>query len=362
MKEDMHYYGTFAMARAAGIGPESAQIIATAAQYVDEAVCPITVEFEDGGNVVSFPTGHHMGDVKNLLDDDQRQVWVPFHFLPGNQGQTFSERMLCRQDSDIARQMIDHHLGYAHAPFGRELIGIAAHVYADTFSHYGFSGFSSRHNRVKSGSIEVDLEDPEVKTGLLDKLAAFCDRHGTFLPNFRRRFLSDAAQDLSGALGHGGVATYPDLPFLFWCFDYELSGEVSGRRNDETFLQACQALHRMFSEFSNKAPQFADPAGGLPFDSIEDTVQGILAIEKDTGGRAEGWKDAMRQGLLSSGAGEEIPDHQEGLWTEELKGFHGKADASTLLTSSPYRFFQAASLHRNHVLRELLPHHGLAVI
>ena len=34
-----------------------------------------------------------------------------------------------------------------------------AHVYADTFSHYGFSGVSSRNNKVDGSSFELDVED-----------------------------------------------------------------------------------------------------------------------------------------------------------------------------------------------------------
>ena len=36
MQIDMHYYCTFAMARAAGLAPEDSRIIATAAQFVDD--------------------------------------------------------------------------------------------------------------------------------------------------------------------------------------------------------------------------------------------------------------------------------------------------------------------------------------
>jgi len=36
MQEDMHYYGTYAMARAAGLKAAHAKVIAYAAQYVDD--------------------------------------------------------------------------------------------------------------------------------------------------------------------------------------------------------------------------------------------------------------------------------------------------------------------------------------
>ena len=38
MQKDMHYYGTYTLARTAGITPEVAEIIATASQFVDDNV------------------------------------------------------------------------------------------------------------------------------------------------------------------------------------------------------------------------------------------------------------------------------------------------------------------------------------
>jgi len=363
MKKDMHYYGTFAMARAAGVELESARIIATAAQYVDEAAVPINVELEDGSHLVTFPTGHHMNDIKNVLTDDQRQVWVPFHFLPGGEGETFSERMVCQQDSSIAREMVAHHLEQSSRAFGRELMGVAAHVYADTFAHYGFSGFSSRQNEVKGDSIEVDVEDPEVEASLLEKAMRFLTNYGSSAENFRRKFMSDAAEGLSAALGHGAVCTYPDMPFLWWCFDYEDSRKgTSARRNDETFLEACRALHKMFSDFLLRTPEYRDVNGGVEFDAITDAVRDVLSVQKDTEGRIAAWKMALEEGRLTAGPEQEVPEHREDAWSEELKEIGTQADSVLLKNSSPYKFFQAASLHRNYVLRTLLPEHGLVVI
>lgn len=362
MKKDMHYYGTFAMARAAGVEVESAQIIASAAQYVDEAAKPLEIELKDGNCLITFPTAHHMKDIKNIEVNDQRQVWVPFHFLPGGEGNNFSERMVCRKDSKIAQAMVAHHLAHVDCMFGRELMGVAAHVYADTFAHYGFSGYSSRINRVQGDSIDVDIEDPEVKKNILEKLTTFLSQNESLYPNFRRKFITGAAENLSGGLGHGAVATYPDLPFLWWCFDYEISGETSGRRNDETFLEGCRALHKMFSDYLQVAPQFKDPAGGMAFEDIEVAVQNILSVEKDTAGRSEAWRIAMWRGELTPQAKQDLPEYQEDGWTEELLSYSEGADSAGLCKSSPYLFYQATSFHRNYVLRELLPQNDLMVI
>ena len=140
MQLDMHYYGTFCLARAAGLRLDVAQTIATAAQFVDDNTATTHLSFEDGAEVYAEATAHHAADLSNLSDEDQRKVWIPFHFLPGNEGVGYTEQLKCRMDSEIAREMVKHHLGLRNASYASELMGIAAHVYADTFSHYGFSG------------------------------------------------------------------------------------------------------------------------------------------------------------------------------------------------------------------------------
>lgn len=152
MQKDMHYYGTYVMARAAGIKPEIAQVIASAAQFVDDNAAKKSVEFKDGGAVHSRATAHHAVHIKNIDREDQRFVWVPFHFLPGNEGSKFSEKLVCGKNSKIAQEMVNNHISRHKEEFSDELMGIAAHVYADTFSHYGFSGISSRKNKIVNDS------------------------------------------------------------------------------------------------------------------------------------------------------------------------------------------------------------------
>ena len=140
MQIDMHYYATYAMARAAGIEPDDARIIATSAQFVDDNIAQSYVEFRDGSRIDQEATAHHPINLSNRDDRDQRRVWVPFHFIPGNVGDGYTERLKCRMDSPVVRELRDHHLTYADRGFALHLLGITAHVYADTFSHYGFSG------------------------------------------------------------------------------------------------------------------------------------------------------------------------------------------------------------------------------
>lgn len=265
-------------------------------------------------------------------------------------------------NSPISQEMVDHHIGCANEPFIRELIGITAHVCADTFAHYGFSGVSSRLNRIINESIEVDEKDPEINNHLMEKLGGFLNKFDINLDNYRRKIVSRIAENTSGALGHGAVATFPDMPFLCWYFDYEVTGETSGRQNDVTFLAGCKALYELFRKFAKQKPEFTDPRGPIPFETIKHVIEEILCMVGTTDERCTAWCTAVEQNRLFQATEQTIPKHKESLWTEELKTYENASDSVELIESSAYKFFQAASLHRNYVLRELLPKNGLVVI
>ena len=100
MQIDMHYYGTYVLARTAGFNTRAARVIASASQYVDESIGPKRdCYLQDGSYMRRVVTGHHFSSTKNLVPEDQRFVWVPFHFLPGGRGNTFSEKLICIDNS-----------------------------------------------------------------------------------------------------------------------------------------------------------------------------------------------------------------------------------------------------------------------
>ena len=76
MQLDMHYYGTYAMARTAGLSPKICNIIATSSQYVDDNAARSHIEFEDGGRIDSQATAHHVSNI--IVNRDpayQRQLF-----------------------------------------------------------------------------------------------------------------------------------------------------------------------------------------------------------------------------------------------------------------------------------------------
>jgi hypothetical protein len=361
MQIDMHYYGTYALARSAGLKPAVCKTIAVASQFVDDNAARMHIEFQDGGRIDAQATAHHVSDVMiNRNEEDQRQVWVPFHFLPGNEGKSFSERLICRENSGIAKEMVKNHLGYAKHPAGVYLMGVAAHVYADTFAHFGFSGVGSRRNKVDNDSFKFgDNLDPDISDYIEGKAKDFFRRYGKnggAIANIK----SWLAESISGALGHGAVATYPDRPYLKWSYEYEYPRKLRIERdNQKSFLNGCRALHDMFSRFAAMNEKLSD-GSGIPFSGIKRTVAEILACEAKKEDRIKKWRIEAKQGNIGN-TPFEIPRYNPETWLKQSAQMNSSENSNTALQSHLYRFYQAASIHRQFVLRELLPEKKLVV-
>ena len=376
MQLDMHYYGTYAMARAAGMSIDAARVVATAAQFVDDNATQETIKMLDGARLDVEATAHHSADLKNIDLQDQRRIWVPFHFIPGNEGDSYEERLICRMDSVIAREMVAHNVSVQDQPYALELVGITAHVYADTFSHYGFSGISSKRNMVAHDSFMFFDLQAEIEQYIKDKAKGFfrhyrrenghifdfehASTEPTTWDRLKEILLSMIAERFSGALGHASVATFPDRPYLNWSFEFDHPlRQREARSNPETYLQACRAMYDTFSRFLEQAPRHRSD-GGRDFDVIEGLVAEILFTQAPLQGRVDAWQSAARSGSLFSAA-EDIPAYSLAQWRKQRLDLASLQDSREVVGFDVYQFYQAASIHRNYVLRELLPAHGLVV-
>ena len=364
MQTDMHYYGTFAMARAAGLSLDTCKTIATCSEYVDDNAGKISVLFKDGARIDTKPSAHHLTDIHNaklanINDEDQRHIWVPFHFLPGNEGEDYTERLVCRKNSDIAQEMVSYYLSNSHSSFIAELIGVCAHVYADTFSHYGFSGVSSRRNNVDQSQLAVVGEiDPDIKRYVEEKAESFFSNYEGRGAGLLDNIKAWCAEKLTGALGHGGAATYPDRPFLEWIFYYEYPiARREHRVNADAFLEGCRALYSMFARLAEARPDLTDKS--VEWVSIEANVRKILATQDRLEARINAWKDATERGLLGSAF--MIPDYNAMTFDAEFSSLNESEDSTKALETSLFRFHQAVEMHLTYVIKQLLPSHGLVL-
>ena len=353
MQKDMHYYGTYAMAVAAGIPKVDAAIVAYAAQFVDDSTRYDSGQHQDGGLLFGITTAHHPAQVliKQPQDhannfEEQRKIWIPFHFFPGGEGDAFHEKLLCTKDGPIIQEVLKNYLTNAiEKPYRLELLGICAHVYADTFSHYGFSGMSSPYNETKQDSLEcVSPPSPKFLKYITDKVVVFKDK-----------FCARGAEIASEALGHGAVATWPDRPYLHWKFEFKKArptGETeSDRNNPETYLDACEKLHDFFGQCAEK---MYGKTTSTPFINIEQSVRDVLIFEGAEEERSQKW--------VSSGLADGIPQYNPENWENDKKrAFELASVSKDGINTNIYRFHQAAAYHRYYVLKDLLPSHGIAV-
>ena len=269
----MHFYGTYAIARLAGFRHEDAEIIANSAQYVDDATDNNSEKNSNGEMLFAISTAHHLHQAVHASfshPEKHRLVWVPFHFYPGGKGETLEEKLLCIKDSVIANQMLENHLVMNDKVYYLYLLGIAAHVYMDTFAHYGFSGICSDLNKIENDSIKLHVESETLLDVLKEKGRNFVDR-----------FKSEAAEFGSNGLGHGAVMSYPDKPYLSWEFTYERdrygTGKDSGLRDNKTnFLEAC---NKLLCYLARAAEKFYGKPEREPFP--KEKIQNILISEEE---------------------------------------------------------------------------------
>lgn len=366
MDIDFHYYATYALARAAGLRADCAHVIATAAEFVDDSIFKEVIVHPDGARFRGESTAHHpsLPELLPLNDrDDQQMVWIPFHFLPGAVGENQSQRLICRKNSAVAKAMVKHHLDLAEEAYALPMMGITAHVYADTFAHYGFSGVSSRVNRVEAMSLRPVNGGPLAES-LVDRFFGKFGFQGGLVANFRTKIASIVGEETTGALGHGAVATFPDQPYLEWQYSYELVAHAGAghieRQNANDYMEGAEALHGMFVNFAAKRGIYTDWAG-RDFASIRAAVQGLAGTIAPTDRRIAAWKRAMADGAFSK-TGEDIPDYDHLAWRKQTEGLKDLPDPQMASGVRAYQFHYAAAIHREYVLRQLLPKWGLYIL
>jgi hypothetical protein len=275
---------------------------------------------------------------------------VPFHFLPGNlkTGRTFYEKMQCLKatESETAGKILEHALARKTKPYGAHLAGVTAHVYADTFAHYGFVGLSADWNKVKNDSVKTSTS------------------HSSRITKYIRRKFEDFMTRIAGTLaesvpvGHGAVATYPDRPYLKWEYRRERGRKEIARNNPKDFLIGCELLYNFFVDFVTDNPTHGKPAA-QGFGDIRADIGALLKKEGEKEERIDNWKSAIK----SNSFFQATPEDEDLKYDESLWEYHRinkyLAKHTTLDDCDASHFIHAAWKHRNYVLYELLPEVGL---
>ncbi len=234
MDIDFHFATIYVLSRWANFGPTSSKIIATCSELVDDNFdsTPFSDEEEEKNLAAGIKVRYSCQNVwGNLSGKGNEDIWIPFHFLPGLQGETEEEQLICKKHSVLSEALQDRleetTLDNSNYVFR---LGIGLHVFADTWAHQEFAGINNAVNSVKDllfttqGSmiekVLDDVLDSKIISTLLD----------TVLP-----------------LGHAAAVHCPDMPYLWW-----KSGErfTDGRKNWDEFIDAASECYEILQKVS----------------------------------------------------------------------------------------------------------------
>ena len=343
MRIDFHFYTIYALARSSGFNPDDAYVIAYSSQYTDDAVDEKRILFEDRDYIDQIMTSHKVYDPSTLLDRTCRMVWVPFHFLPGNEGTDFFERMAAKADGYIAKEIIRRLLETPRLTYSLHLLGIILHAYADTWSHQNFLGL--RHDMNNISDLKIFNQDISEYTPTdIDILN----------------------------LGHVQAGHIPDEPYIDWEYkDYK--GELLTISNTERTLRAAKCCYDLLLNFFNKFPKF-EPFEIIPWENITGKLKELFSFSGDIKRCEKIWKSAISNGEIGfTPSGRDLNiDYNENDWFElaidERRVVEGDNEFTVFekkigYESSGWKHFnEAASFYRSDLFFRICNEIGLEIM
>ncbi len=373
MQIDFHHGVTYVCARLAGFSADDAKIVAHSAQYVDDATAEGEIWFDNGMIYPRTASAHKMLDYRNMRDLANHRVWLPFHFLPGNNGEpapssnvppaydknSFITRCICVKNSYPAQDLMRAVIERQDRPYALHRLGVATHVFVDTWAHQGFVGYQHQINLASNVEAENDSHH---KKDFSEKLKDF---FGMRWKQLKSSFVGAALP-----LGHGTVLSYPDRPYLRWSYTNGLGHRVA-RDNPKEFLEAARETYQYFCRYrdwpeaGSKVFQMEYP---LPqaFDRIGDGLKEIR--DEDETVRHRKWLDRIGDGTF--GFRDRVAYIEKGEDSWKQKALSTDEDMidnrnaplpypASFLDSDWKLFHDALQAHRFFVLHELLPRYGL---
>ena len=150
MNVEFHYYAVYFLALRAGFEDRDAQIVAYSSQFVDHNI--ISYRVDSGRGEYRIEPTQNYGFWNDSFPAD---VYLPFHFFPGDTDNTTSlrldegsNRLNTTPNSPGVKKLL------VNALETRNLYraGIALHTYADSWAHQNFSGKMEPWNRLEPNS------------------------------------------------------------------------------------------------------------------------------------------------------------------------------------------------------------------
>ena len=242
MDIDFHYGTIYVLSRWAKFCSANANIIATSSQLVDDNFDsnPFSDEEEKKNIAMGVHVRYSCQNIwGNVTGKGSGEIWIPFHFLPGLQGDTDEDKLVCKKHSELSKALESRLLATTldNSDFGFRL-GIGLHVFADTWAHQEFAGINNTLNKVQN---LIFATQGSLIQNVLNELAGASS-------------LVSRVLDELMPLGHAAAVHCPDMPYLWW-----KSGErfTDGRKNWDEFLEAAEECFRLLQSVS------CEPVTGL---------------------------------------------------------------------------------------------------
>lgn len=354
MQIDGHFALTYVLSRLVGFEHKEAHIIAYSAQYVDDATNSGIIKFDNNAMFSRISSAHTMTayDLKHYLSAHENHlVWVPFHFLPGNDGKmsdenvesSFINKLVCKPYSHVASDMLLACLKDIDKPYFYHRLGITMHVFADTFAHQDFAGVLHPINKVE------DLKYENFDMSFLDMI-----KSKTLNDNF--------------PMGHGAALTSPDMPFLKWSYTNGL-GQRKQRDNLALFVNAAYDL---FGQLGNSFYQKTDVSANDPLDADFEQIKYNFENFRSANGeeRLELWLESIAKGDFSFGP-QKLEYIPKGIGSWKFEAIYqdaAKDNGDEVFTYSPdfmhsnwRNFHVALKKHRFDVVNDILPNYGICI-
>jgi len=297
MHLDAHYYGILAFAVACGFKKESAQTLAYASQFVDDAkinqltisgpTFGIPLDCQSPPCLINMSTCHSYFRIKTFNQAAMINNTCAFHFVPGCKGNSFAWKMVCEPKGPILQKIKDDALQE------NDLIkfGIVLHAWADSYSHQGFSGLLSKTNN-------IDHLHADSKVYLYK---------GLYLSSFalwlRRRILGGSFDNildyLVPAYGHAQALHYPDEPYLEkWSYIYDkrdisyLTHLPDSKDNIVSYRKAFESITDLLKQFLKIHPSHANSSNSGSMSPSEQLYKTLL-IRKNSKNREKEWLSTL---------------------------------------------------------------------
>jgi hypothetical protein len=150
MNIEFHYHVTYILARKSGFDREDASVIAYSSQYTDDNTFQYYVNYPNGNDFITRAS-QTMDITKPSLKKEK--IYPLFHFFPGDPAFPAAARtdgtthpFNTTPDSDNVRYIFSAALETKNL----YRIGIATHVYADTWAHQNFLGLNHHFNALRT--------------------------------------------------------------------------------------------------------------------------------------------------------------------------------------------------------------------